>query len=327
MNILFEGLRKLDLSEDQIKAEKRAELKTDLKPFLIEDPEMQSWLSEINFPLVQKIFSRDYVKSGGNTADLRLVPKTDFILTNNQGYLHLGTSKFSVMMFLPQTDVILINVDAFQDTFRKNPKINRKVLFLEQFFHEEGHYAQSNVLREVGDDHVRAQVGLHTQEVKSGNAIHSHWFFNEAINELRARHNTLEYIVRNKEDVPESDLQWLSDPYAYPQPDVAFSMAIHILDEISIKLSEKLGVPKDVVLNSWIHAGYNGLVLSDKETKRTLNLDSYFKRGFSNDLAELQMAGDAQKPFDFMDKYDLKVNRSRFREMFRKAQEDRNKRN
>jgi hypothetical protein len=318
MSIEFKGLYKSDIETKRTKAESTSELVEDMKTHMVEDPAVIDWLSKMDFSLVEKIFAEDYVKSGGEAKDVHVVDKANFIVTNNQRYLHLGTDHFSVMCYLPEYNAIVVNAEELHNA--KIPAgVNRKVLFLGQLFHEEGHSAQSHFFEETEEGTVRAQQGLAAMEVKEEReTVHKHWFFNEAINDMQARSNTLKYISRNGENFSKKDLEWLSDIYAYPQPNASYFAALHILNEICIKLSAQLGIPKDIVTNSWIHAGYNGLVLTDKETKKELNLDSYFKKGFSNDLAQLQMSGDPFKIFDFIDKYELHINQAKFDEIMKK---------
>ena len=141
----FKGLHKPDIEKDVARMKERAELMESMKPYLVEDPELQGWLQEINFPLMREIFLKDYVKSGGNAKDLRLVEKSNFIFTNNQGYLHLGfgVDDRAVLGYVPQFQLILVNVEEFNKFLRTRPDIDRKVEFLQHVFHEEGHHVQS----------------------------------------------------------------------------------------------------------------------------------------------------------------------------------------
>ena len=49
----FKGLHKPDIEKDVARMKERAELMESMKPYLVEDPELQGWLQEINFPLMR----------------------------------------------------------------------------------------------------------------------------------------------------------------------------------------------------------------------------------------------------------------------------------
>ena len=291
-----------------------------LESHQVRDEELEAVLNEIDFNLISEIISRDIRKSGGDTASppistAHTCDRASIILTNKAGVGALHGDPTTVMGYMPEYDLVLVNVEVVKRMKRQSPHLPFPLLVLHSLMHEENHAASALYfsLDEEGRV-IEAQVGMEQLRRFPDRSMRSAFqFWNEAINEKRALEQTYEYLGSSPlTGVSQAHRELLKDPIKNDVTTLSYWLGIYIADQVIEKISIGTGVTTDAVWQSLIHAGVQGLNLNSKDAKRELDLDSIFGSGFTAGLVDLEES----KIVDYVKKFDLNFGDSFVNELY-----------
>jgi hypothetical protein len=187
----------------------------------------------------------------------------------------------------PTTGLLLVNVPALQASMGLVKNISPRTYLLKAYFHEQNHAIGAYSETEVGGV-TTVRSGLTSLRGQGDTYLgDEHYYLNEVINEKKARSLTVEYLKRAHpgEDWARRDIAALEDDYQ-TEGSQTFVFGPHMLRLIVKKIAaHDKTLSEKVVWQSLWHSELNGLMLDDKEVRRTLNLDAVFGKGFTKRLA------------------------------------------
>lgn len=302
-------------SRDSVEADNAAENRESIlrtlteSKYLVDDAEITALLSSVNFDELQRIFTREVHRSDPqNPARAHVIHPDRIIFTNSEGMRAAGNISPDKMAYVPQAEMILVDVDAVKGSARILD-IPLALTFIYNLFHEEGHAvsAYSDTTRRSGSRIVRVGVQqMHFQRDSAGPTAFF-WLLNEGINEKWSRLLAQEYLASSPmRGVAKSDIERLVDIYHPQAATGAYFVPVHFANAMVDKISRETGIETDKVWQSFIDASIRGFDLYDKRARRIL--DFPFKTGFTEKL----MHADGAHMHKMLDEFEMPYESKRY---------------
>ena len=319
MKDMFSGPNIRSSEEMVTMAKSREELLSKLAPYrnrLVE----QQVLKDIDFGLVRTILTEEF-KSGvtleSRGTRLPQIPtQEDILFVTPEGLQVIGAPTNIDMTYQPATGLIIVNVKNIASAMLNSRSLSPRSRFLEILFHEFNHVLSSQSSRKENPGEI-IQVGVQELLVSGDNIIGTRFeFINEAMNNLRGRQLAARYLRSSPLDQrSRKDAEVLDDLYLNTDADPVRVLGAVVLKVMAERIAAHTGMEMDTVWKSFWHAGLNGLQLSSKDVRQSLNLDEIFGPEFTKSLTNFS----PQDAIQFLVKEGVVERDPKFRELLHRS--------
>jgi hypothetical protein len=276
MDELFRGI--FSRTEEETKEVLSAQQETlgKLKEHIVVDDELKGYIDAINFDEVKRIYTRDLRNASlDKSVEAHIIPRTGIVLTNKEGLQAVEGPPEVEMTYMPENDLILVNVHEVR-SFARKAGVPLALILVHLLNHEQGHASDSHYIKSTKSGHQVIQIGLQqfhrNIKVKDSKPLSLYEVINVGVNEKRAREVTSEYVTSNPiQGVSKQDVNNFLDLYSGSTGAMYFSV-VHFIDVIVSRIARETGVDNTTAWGGVKHAIIYGLNLEDKKVRTMLNV-------------------------------------------------------